>query len=382
MGKLVWGVAGVLAVALVGALAYAPYLPQMLGEGLPELMRGDRGQFAALEGAPVPRDLAVREDAGRPLTPELAALFADSEGAAFLVARAGQLEIEHYGAGANAETEFNSFSMAKSLVGALVYTALAEGRIGSLDTRLGAYLPEVPALADVSLRSLITMRASIHFDTAGGMLGASSGKDSDIAPNPFGPLARLHYMGIDAIEAGLTPTVPASDVFNYQNVNTALLGRVLESVYQQKLETLLNEQIWEPAGASTAVWRHPAGSERVSAYCCIYAKARDWVRVGMFLAENGTPDAPFLPEALWREFLGLDTSPELRSPNHYGAHIQQNILDREGQALQGPFSFLFGQNGQVLYLMPQERLVVYRAGASEQLLHSTLYDAWNMLAAE
>ena len=114
----------------------------------------------------------------------------------------------------------------------------------------------------------------------------------------------------------------------------------------------------------------------VSAYCCLYATARDWVRIGLFLAENGAPDAPFLPEALWRQFLGLDLDAETVRRGHYGQHVLQDVLDRPGQTLQGPFTYLFGQGGQVLYLMPQRGLVVFRSGDAQQLLHSSLYAAW------
>lgn len=37
---------------------------------------------------------------------------------------------------------------------------------------------------------------------------------------------------------------------------------------------------------------------------------------------------------------------------------------------------------QVLYPLPEQQLVVYRAGETVQLLHSTLYGAWNSIAEE
>ena len=35
---------------------------------------------------------------------------------------------------------------------------------------------------------------------------------------------------------------------------------------------------------------------------------------------------------------------------------------------------------QVLYPLPEQQLVVYRAGETVQLLHSTLYGAWNSIS--
>jgi hypothetical protein len=66
-----------------------------------------------------------------------------------------------------------------------------------------------------------------------------------------------------------------------------------------------------------------------------------------------------------------------RRADHYGNHNLQNVLDRPGQELQGPFTYFMGQNGQILYLMPGKGLVAYRAGTTYQFLHSTLYEAWN-----
>jgi CubicO group peptidase (beta-lactamase class C family) len=268
--------------------------------------------------------------------------------------------------------------MAKSLVGAMVYKALAEGRLASLDQTLAEFLPRDEGIAAVTIRALLEMRSGIVFEVEGGKPEsiASAGKDDDTAPNPFGPLARLHFEGIDAVERSLAVAGGDAHTFSYQNVNTALLGAVLEAVYDRPLDELLDEKLWRPAGAASALWRRPAAEASVSAYCCIYATARDWIRIGAFLGENGGA-TPFLPEPLWREFLGLDISLAERHQSRYGAHIRQDVLDRPGQALLGPFTYLMGQGGQTLYLMPEQGVVVYRAGEDIQLLHSTLYDAWD-----
>jgi CubicO group peptidase (beta-lactamase class C family) len=380
--KLLIVLALVLAGAVTATLAYAPYLPQLVAEGVPPLAWPAPGHFAAIAGAETPRDLRIVEAAtSRPLPPDLEAAFKEKGGKALLVAHAGRLELERYAPGADAQTRFNSFSMAKSLVGALVYRALAEGKLTTLDQTLGELLPDDRGLAGVTLRSMLLMRSGIAFDRGEGKAGAVSGdKTVDTSANPFGPLARLHFLGLGAIEGGLISDTGTTAAFSYQNVNTALLGEVLETIYQRGLEELISEKLWRPAGATTAAWRQPAAGSPVSAYCCIYATARDWIRVGQYLVENGTPEAPFLPTPLWREFLGLDVTYAERLPDHYGLHVRQNVLDRAGQALQGPFSYFMGQGGQVLYLLPEQQLVVYRAGETVQLLHSTLYGAWNSIS--
>ena len=77
-----------------------------------------------------------------------------------LLARDGKLELEHYEKGADERTRFNSFSMAKSLVGALVFKAIAERRISSLDQTLGELLPQASGLKHLTLKRLLDPRVT------------------------------------------------------------------------------------------------------------------------------------------------------------------------------------------------------------------------------
>ena len=169
--------------------------------------------------------------------------------------------------------------------------------------------------------------------------------------------------------------------YKYQNINTALLGHLLATVYRRPLEAVLSEKIWRPAKASTAYWRRYDSDKPVSPYCCIYATARDWLRIGHFLARNGADDDPFLPPKLWRAFMGADLNIEQLNANHYENHIYHNVLDRAGEPLQGRFTFMFGNGGQVIYLLPEKDLIVVRLGERISLLHSTLYSAWRSVSA-
>jgi CubicO group peptidase (beta-lactamase class C family) len=371
----------VLGGSTVAALAYAPYLPQLVFDGYPSLIGPAKAKVVPIEGIEHPRDLGSAMTATVDAT--LQTLFDNSEGRALLVFHRGRLLLEHYGSGVTPDTPLNSYSIAKSLVGALVYKALAEGRLASLDATLGETLPEFrdDPVSGVTIRSLLVMRSGLSFETHSKFGGDSGSKDLEAtATNPFGPLARLHFLGLGSIEHELVADTATVPPFSYQNVNTALLGAVLEGLYGRPLAELLAEKIWRPAAAASASWLAPSMSGEVAAYCCVFATARDWIRIGAFLMENGTGADPFLPEGLWREFLGLDLSYAEVRRGHYGQHVWQDVLDRPGQSLQGQFTYLFGQNGQILYLMPERDLVVYRAGEKVQLLHSTLYGAWNTAA--
>ncbi len=366
-----------------GAVAYAPYLPRLLYEGYPAAVWPSPGAFAEIAGASALAPINRRADASaRALPADLAAIFEASGGHALLVDRGGRLELEHYAGGFGEATRFNSFSMAKSLVGALVFKALAEGRLASLDVAIGDILPDYgdAAFRAVTLRDLLRMRGGVLFQRDD-PLAADETKDIEGALyNPFGPMARLHAEGLGAIRTSLTADHAIADRFRYENVNTAIVAAALEKLYGRSVAALLSEKLWRPAGAAAAQWRRYNDRAAVSAYCCIFATARDWIRIGRYLIDNGTPSEPFLPEALWRELMGFDLDAAVLRQGVYGYHLRHDVLDRAGEPLQGGFSYMLGQGGQLLYLLPKHHLVVLRVGERMQLLHSTLYGAWNALS--
>jgi len=376
-----------LTLAVLGAgaaviMLWAPYLPRLAYEGFPAPTWPASGSFADVAGRPSDPPL-TSPAAAAPLDPKLRALFDASGAKALLAYETNRLGIEHYADGMDAQTRFNSYSLVKSLVGALVIKAVADQKLSSLDQPVGAVLPDAgdKAFRAVSLRAFLEMRSGVLFEPGGAKsLSGLGEKDLEAAfANPFGPLARLHMQGLDRVKHRLV-TTPAPR-FNYQNINTAILGAVLEKAYGQPLQIILAQQIWKPAGAAPAKWRKHNGDAGVSAYCCLYARARDWVKVGRFLAGNGSAGARFLPAADWNALLGRNLSTARLRKGVYGLHVRHDLLDRPGEPLQGAFTYFLGNGGQIVYLMPDKDLVVVRFGDAMQLLHSTLYATWRTLRA-
>ena len=92
--------------------------------------------------------------------------------------------------------------------------------------------------------------------------------------------------GFESVQMDLRLSADEIGQFKYQNINTAVLAHLLETVYHRPLETLLSDKIWQPAGAGTAFWRRYDADKPVSPYCCIYATARDWLRIGRFFCKQ------------------------------------------------------------------------------------------------
>ncbi len=380
--------------ALVGlALFYAPYLPQLVKEGYPQLLWPAPGFFVALPSQKRQEQRSVRFNAISQLDSEhklndwSKELFEAKGGKALLVYHKGRLVVEHYAKGFNNNSRFNSYSMVKSLIGALVLKAVAEQKIHSLSDPIGRYLPVLKdkILSATPLQAFLGMKSGIIFENGIGKatFGARTKDIDGTKLNPFGPMVRLHMTGLDAILGSLRGDRQAQGHYSYQNINTALLGRVLSKVYKQPLDKLVYDKIWKPAqNSGQAFWRRYDKSKPVTPYCCFYARPKDWIKVGRFLMRNGqAAREPFLPKDLWRVYMGMDITADsfVDGRSQYGAHIYHNTLDRAGQSLQGKFTYMFGSRGQVLYMMPEKDLVVVRFGEQIQLLHSTLYAAWKMV---
>lgn len=359
-----WALA-LLVLAAVLVLWRAPQVAVLVGEGFPGAVWPAPGRFAPVAG------VAAVTDPSPASAPSDVALnrLAESGGRALLFSQGGVLRAEAYGEGIGRESLLNSYSMVKSLVGALVLRAVAEGRIAGLETDLRDILgPEAPA---------ITIGAALSM-TSGLFMAEEPPKgpqslDDEGGYSAWGPLARLHAFGIRTVLPDLRVDPALAGAFHYQSANTALLGLALETVYNRPLPDILSDQIWRPAGAATAQWRLTPAGDGVSAYCCLYARPIDWLKVGEFLVQNGGAE-PFLPPDLWRVFVLPDLAPELRQQGSYGWHLRHDVLDREGAGIAGPLAYMTGFDGQIVYLIPGSDTVVVRFGARVQLLHSTIYD--------
>lgn len=369
----------IVAMAFFAIVATWPYGWRLLKEGFPSYQWPASGDFAEVKGlqdAPALRRVSVAPGEWT------STLFEKSKGKMLMVMHGGDIKLQLGTNDVSSRTKFNSFSMVKSLVGLLVLKAHADGLIEDLADPLGRYLPEfsTPDIRAVSISMFLQMRSGLDFEIDSKVIfeGDQPKLKRSVNYSPFSQMTRLHMQGLRKVADHLVVADKsgAGPEWRYQNVNTAILAHLLEAVYDRPVEKVLSEFIWKPSGAQTAFWRRYGEGRSVSAYCCLYASAEDWLRVGRFILTNGGEGSPFLPSPLWRRFLGADVQHDQRYHNAYGDHVYHNLLDRKGEALSGNFSYFMGNGGQMLYLMPDKDLVVVRFGEGLPLLHSTLYAIW------
>ncbi len=364
--RCVWIGLTVAILVVAGLGVWAPQVLVLAREGFPAQSWPTSGDFAKVQG------VTARQDAPQtPLPkPALDRLVA-SQGFALLVDRGGSLWAEGYANGQARDDRLNSYSMVKSLIAGLTLRAIADDKIAGFEARLPDLIgPQAP---DISIKEALHMISGLR------LFGEPPKEDvakslDDAAFSPFAPVARMHAFGIENLMSSITIAPQDRGQFHYQSANTALLGLAVERAYDRSLESLLSDMIWKPAGASDGFWRRNPTTGRASPYCCLYARPLDWLRVGRFVLNNGTEGAAFLPEDLWQMWITPDLPAAQRAKGSYGLQTRHDVLDRPGQTLQGPFAYMMGHGGQVVYLLPEQDMVVVRFGAEPQLLHSTLYE--------
>ncbi|MDA9356476.1 beta-lactamase family protein [Gammaproteobacteria bacterium] len=209
--------------------------------------------------------------------------FLDSSTQGVVVIKNGIIIGEKYAEGYTLNSHGTSWSMAKSYYAALVGISIQRGEIGSLDDPASKYLEYYK-----DERSKITIRD---------LLNMSSGLDFPMHEHEkmFFQKSHLDYaknVGVEK-EAGLK--------FEYNNVNSMIIGDILYVVTGIKADKLLVERILDPIGASNyKLWKDEMGA--VLTYCCVDMTPRDYSKIGLLFARNGNWEgSQIIPEGFINE---------------------------------------------------------------------------------
>lgn len=269
---------------------------------------------------------------------------------AFLVFRNDSMVYERYWEGHGPKAISNSFSMAKTFVSILTGIAIAEGKINSVEDKVGKYLPEFKEgkNADLSIKHLLTMSSGINFD--------------EDYKSPLAYPAKAYY-GNDLRELTLKYHVektPGKE-FEYLSGNTEILAFVLERATGKSISEYASEKLWKPLGAeSDAMWNldHDNGVEK--AYCCFIASAGDFARLGSLYMNKGKfRDQQIVPENYVSESIvpaDLIDSETKEKIDRYG--YSWWLLKHQGEDI----FYARGILGQYVIVIPSQKIIAVRLG--------------------
>ncbi len=201
--------------------------------------------------------------------------------AGLVILQGGQLRLERYGLGFDAQGRWTSFSVAKSMTSTLVGAALRDGAIRSMDDKVTDYLPAMKGSAydDVSIRQLLTMTSGIRWNEDYGDPNADVARFNSHQPEP----------GVDALVSylrRLPREAPAGTRWHYSTGETNLVGVLVSAATKRPLAEYLAEKVWGPAGMEQqATWILSKTGQEISG-CCIQAATRDYARFGQFILDG------------------------------------------------------------------------------------------------
>lgn len=275
-----------------------------------------------------------------------------------LIVHEGRIISEDYGPATDATTTLISWSMAKSILHALLGLLVVDGR---LDPEAPAPLPEWAddQRATITIADLLAMRSGLEWC-------------EDYVDDEVSDVITMLFGDGQADVAGYARAKPAATApdttFNYSsgtsNILAAIVGAELGG--RDAVETLARERLLEPLGMQSTTMRFDAAGTFIGSSFA-FATARDFARFGLLYLRDGTWDGQrLLPEG-WvdrarRQRSESEPEPEPEPhPLGYGEHWW-TIDDGYGTFCAS------GYEGQRIVVVPALDLVIVRLGKTPEEL--------------
>lgn len=276
---------------------------------------------------------------------------AEGRNTGLLVIQGDTILAERYQYGRSPTDRFQSYSMAKTVVGMLVGIALDEGKIASIDDLAQKYVPELKGqpYGETRLRDLLTMSSGVAFSEE------YNGRD-DVTELAVRTLFQHGPGGAASVAPFTRREAPAGTRFNYASSESEVLGLVLRAAIGRPLSDYLSEKIWRPMGAEAdATWLVDAGGTELG-YMGLNATLRDWGRFGMLLANDGARDGRQIIPAEWVKAATTVHAPHLEVgvATRYNGYGYQTWIIRKDRR---DFAAL-GLRGQAIMVDPVSKVVV------------------------
>ncbi len=248
----------------------------------------------------------------------------------------------------------SSYSMSKCVVSCLIGMAIDDGFIESEKQYVKEYLPEL-------IKNKNSEKLKIKH-----LLNHTSGIKSSLAMD-----ARIYY-GNDIqkeIEKVRFECAPG-EYQNYLNINTQLLGIILEKAIGKSVSEYAKERLWYPIGISNEVMWSTDKKGIEKAFCCISASALDYAKFGRLYLHGGLWNHKrILSEYWYNQSIKRDTSDGSSFNFNYSWHI--------GLKKYGDFMAI-GLYKQHLYIYPEKGIIIVLNNDRENQLEAERVNWWNI----
>ena len=190
----------------------------------------------------------------------------------FIVIQNDSIKYEYYGQNTNKNSLHPSYSLAKSFISALIGVAIDEGYIKSVNDLAKNYLPNLSK--EENYKNL----------TINHLLNHTSGIKSDLKIDAHLYYGRDLFKGIKKIRFIYKPGTKQE----YLNVNSQILGLIIEKATKMSPSMFLQEKIWKPIKTcDDAIWSTDNKNKTEKTFCCIGATTRDYAKFGRLYLSKG-----------------------------------------------------------------------------------------------
>lgn len=291
----------------------------------------------------LPSDLADQIDARvASETPLLSAL---------LVVRGGQLVVERYYNGFQADETFAVWSVAKSITTIAAGVAFRDGLFSGLDQTLGELMPDrIPAEADPRVQDITLQH----------LLTSTSGWEWD------GRINFRRHDETDDLDLALTrPMIcDPGDCFEYDNTNTNLLSYLIGTMSGGTMAEYLQPRLFDPLGIAPPEWLVTEDGANRGAGGLLMTPG-DLTKLGYLYLNGGAWDGEQIVDEEWvtastiEQVSGTSSTSGVNISNDATYGYQWWITETSDY----PVFYGNGYGGQTLYVVPDLDLVVTTAVA-------------------
>ena len=195
--------------------------------------------------------------------------FEDDATMSAILIKDGYIVYEKYADGFDQNSFGTSWSTAKSYYAALIGISLDRGEIDSLDDPVSKYVESylTPEKENITIRQILNMTSGLEF-----------------------PSHEHEMMFLEADHVKYAEKVgvenPPGEVFQYNNVNSMMIGEILKGATGKTAKVLLDERIFSQIGLENyTAWEDSAGNTMT--YCCLDMSARDYSKFGLLFNRDG-----------------------------------------------------------------------------------------------
>ena len=262
-------------------------------------------------------------------------IMGDSATQALIVSHNGKILLEEYGEGYNKTDFVTSQSIAKAFYAVLFGVAIEKGLLNELDEPIKNYLPvwKDDERGKITIRNLLEMKSGLYRSESWNEEMFLSSNNLDFALN---------------VELVNKP----GELFEYNNVNTALLGPVIEQIFNASPHEVLKKEILEPLEITDfGLWKDHALNDVT--FHGIDMAPMDFIKFGQLYAQNGVWNGQ---QIINKQFLEESIQPISEGPGEfYGMHTSIRKITETKRLLVKE-----GFNGQYLFVIPEHDLVVVK----------------------